>query len=464
MVEIIKKKMNINIEEGRLRTISFSDHETEKEQTTDDYLLEQIISVTQSPKSAPFYRSAIKKLGPTGILPILSEVVDRNRLGTIRSPAKYFTTCLNQRLKNETSAQAPSLKISSAPRNTFEKRESHFCATQIELFQELSTPFYHPNIDSEENFMMDPYFKKFLPWPTFVGPNFFTLSTNHIKSDALSVEFRSMDAKSKKVPMIRGRIKPGAAAYGILTADHARVLGGLIVIWIRQGGKFGSVGKHGERLCYCYVNIRELAACLGWNSFCGQAMNHLVNRIQDLATMPYYIDMISDEEFKLAKLKSFGFKFLGEVTYFKKGQGGSCSLFYVTFSTPLSNQLLKRRVVSRPIEMLYQSSELAFLVRMYLEPRLLGPREYPGIETGRLIQELNLPPAQWHHTGWRRKQIFEDVVIKSLNGKNTHDGRRFELGIEKGLRDYILTANLKGAPLSSETHLNQEIPFKSESL
>jgi len=45
------------------------------------------------------------------------------------------------------------------------------------------------------------------------------------------------------------------------------------------------------------------------------------------------------------------------------------------FSDTYSRQLLARRVVSRPKEMLTIRSELAFLLRLYLEPILMKKPE-----------------------------------------------------------------------------------------
>jgi hypothetical protein len=69
-----------------------------------------------------------------------------------------------------------------------------------------------------------------------------------------------------------------------------------------------------------------------------------------------------------------------------------CSL---NFSDPFSRQLLTRQVVSRPKEMLNERSELAFVLRLYLEPILIGRgigRDH-SIELLNMIRVLNLPNA-----------------------------------------------------------------------
>ena len=62
-----------------------------------------------------------------------------------------------------------------------------------------------------------------------------------------------------------------------------------------------------------------------------------------------------------------------------------------------TRQLLGRRVVSRPKNLLRMRSELAFVLRLYLEPILLsrGTQKQHSIELLNLIQLLNLPTAGW---------------------------------------------------------------------
>lgn len=78
----------------------------------------------------------------------------------------------------------------------------------------------------------------------------------------------------------------------------------------------------------------------------------------------------------------------------------------VTFSDAYSRQLLARRVVSRPKEVLKMSSELAFALRLYLEPILIGCGREHSIELLNLIKVLNLPVAGWHRFKSRRNAVI----------------------------------------------------------
>src|SRR2546425_694387 len=82
---------------------------------------------------------------------------------------------------------------------------------------------------------------------------------------------------------------------------------------------------------------------------------------------------------------------LVDKTWHKMEQTTSC----ISFSDPYSRQLLARRVVSRPRDLLKMRSELAFVLRLYLEPILLGRGigSKHSIEFLHLIRVLNLPAA-----------------------------------------------------------------------
>jgi len=43
--------------------------------------------------------------------------------------------------------------------------------------------------------------------------------------------------------------------------------------------------------CTCYVSIRDLAKFLGRNNFGGKDLVELTDKVYDLKTMPYYIDL-----------------------------------------------------------------------------------------------------------------------------------------------------------------------------
>ena len=90
-------------------------------------------------------------------------------------------------------------------------------------------------------------------------------------------------------------------------------------------------------------------------------------------------------------------------------------------------------------------SELAFLLRLYLEPILIGrgiDREH-SIELLNLIKILNLPLAGWHRFKSRRKTIFSKT-IQELRGMKTAGDGAIDVEIRHGLnqRDFMLVARL----------------------
>ena len=100
----------------------------------------------------------------------------------------------------------------------------------------------------------------------------------------------------------------------------------------------------------------------------------------------------------------------------------------------------------RTEELMRIRNEIAFKLRLYLEPRLLSldGKEY-SIELRYLISQLQLPKVLWHKFKAQRKKKIKPAV-QELNGQLTADGRIMELHIEKGLSDWLLVAWLKGTP------------------
>jgi hypothetical protein len=96
--------------------------------------------------------------------------------------------------------------------------------------------------------------------------------------------------------------------------------------------------------------------------------------------------------------------------------------------------------------MLKLRSELAFVLRLYLEPILIGRgigRDH-SIELLNLIRILNLPNAGWHRFKSRRKAIFARA-FEELSGMKTSDGHVMEIKLRQGLNraDYLLVGCLR---------------------
>ena len=90
-------------------------------------------------------------------------------------------------------------------------------------------------------------------------------------------------------------------------------------------------------------------------------------------------------------------------------------------------------------------------MRLYLEPRLISLEEgaiYSQSLMG-LIGELALPTAGWHKRRDARRHVFQKA-LKSIKNKTTTDGRKIIVNIEKGLTDWLLTAQLEPADVAAK--------------
>ena len=397
------------------------------------YLIDEILGVTKDPKSKPFLEKALRELGEPVVAGEFSELKYQMQTRQVHNPAKYLTTLLKKQLNKvggDKEKQNPPGR---------QKIKTYFEDTQLTLFTNIRPIKKEGEVD--QGTMAVPYGKEIIPWATFISSSFFTLSTNKAKSDRVLAKFRTLDGKVSVIPLYRGQIKPGKRERGILTAEHAKVLAAIESIWVDQDcprDKYLS----GAVTCYCFVSIRELAKALDWKTFGGDQLTWLTNMVYDLKTMPYYFDLTA---LNLKNITGYGFSLLDGVELAEgKKRGQPETVLKVKFSTPLSVQLLERHTVSRPKELAHIHGELAFLIRLFIEPILIGLNgmEYNKTLTD-LIKELSLPAAGWHKYKSTRKQNFEKA-IKELNAQKTVTGRPIIVSIEKGLYDWMLTARLGG--------------------
>jgi hypothetical protein len=399
------------------------------------YLIDDILELTKDLKSRAFFEKALRDLGEPVVAEEFGELKYQMQVGSVQHPAKYLTSLLKKRLDKLSPGKQKQL-----PQVGQEKIKTYFEDTQLTLFANFRPVKQEGEVD--QGVMTVPYGKEIIPWATFISSSFFTLSTNKAKSDRVLAKFRSMDGAVSVVPLLRGRIKPGDRERGIPTAEHAKVLSAIESLWVQQGCQRNKYPS-GAVSCFCYVSIRELAKALNWKSFGGKDLTWLTSMVYDLKTMPYYLDLSA---MNLKGIHGYGFSLLGDVELAEgKKRGQPETVLKVNFSTPLSVQLLERHTVGRPKELAHIHSELAFLIRLFIEPILisLDGEEYNKTLTD-LIKELSLPAAGWHSHKGKRKQIFEKAV-KELNVQRTLDGRPIKVSIEKGLYDWMLTAKLGGA-------------------
>lgn len=408
------------------------------------YIIDEILELTKDHKSRPFFEKALRELGEPVMAEEFGEMKHQMRTGQVHNPAKYLTTLLKKRMDQGGDKIKQDLPAAQ------EKIKTYFEDTQLTLFSNFRPLKEEGEVD--QGVMAVPYGKEIIPWATFISSSFFTLSTNKAKSDKVMAKFRTLDGDVSVVPLWRGRIKPGDRERGILTAEHAKVLAAIESLWVQQGCQRNKYPS-GAVTCFCYVSIRDLAKALDWKSFSGQGLTWLTSMVYDLKTMPYYVDLSA---MKLKNINGYGFSLLGDVELAEgKKRGQPETVLKVKFSTPLSVQLLERHAVARPKELAHIHGELAFLIRLFIEPILIGldGNEY-NKTLADLIKELSLPAAGWHSHKGKRKQIFEKAV-KELNAQKTADGRPIKVSIEKGLYDWMLSAKLGGEEKCIEVQVEE---------
>ncbi|HCE97078.1 MAG TPA: hypothetical protein DER10_01125 [Elusimicrobia bacterium] len=410
------------------------------------YVIDEILELTKDHKSRPFFEKALRELGEPVMAEEFGELKYQIQTRQVHNPAKYLTTLLKKRMVESGGKEK---HHTPAPR---EKIRTYFEDTQLALFSSFKPIKEEGEVNQGK--MAVPYGKEIIPWATFISSSFFTLSTNKAKSDRVLAKFRTLDGKVSVIPLYRGQIKPGKRERGILTAEHAKVLAAIESLWVDQDCPRNTYPS-GAVSCFCYVSIRALAKALDWKTFGGDQLTWLTNMVYDLKAMPYYLDLTG---LNLKNITGYGFSLLdgAELAEGKK-HGQTETVLKVKFSTPLSVQLLDRHAVSRPKEIAHIHGELAFLIRLFIEPILisLNGEEYNKTLTD-LIKELSLPAAGWHKHKSSRKRIFEKA-LKELNAQKTVDGRSIKVSIEKGLYDFMLSARLGGEEKCLEVHTVQAI-------
>lgn len=396
------------------------------------YVLSKIIRITGDTKSRAFWKKALKELGSRRVEEDVGELEHQMRMRKKDNPAAYLTTLLKERMN-----------LNATPKKPAEKLNTYFEKTQQELFHHLR-PVPIPKDDTGETENMPaPYSGKNIPWPTFIGPEFFTLSTDKRKSDKIIAQFRSIDGNVTEVPLIRGKISPDSKKeFGIPNIQHWRMLCALQIAWAQKKSELTKYDNK-IKLCSVTVSAKELAKILGWKEWQHlgkENLRWLRDKIAELKAMPYHLLLSA---LGIKDLKGFGFYLIGDVCLLnKKARRGEETIFSVSFSSTVSWQLLNRHAVTRAKEMIHIRSELACKIWMYIEP-ILRKRGYHHIGLKNLTEILHLPKSNWQKYKSKRKQIFERA-FKELNGQKIADGRKILISTSKGVDDCQLEACLEG--------------------
>jgi len=394
------------------------------------YLLDEILKYTKSKNSLPFYKNAIKTLGPGVVEGELGELKYQIRTGDVDHPAKYFNKLLQVQLKKHGKDTKETI-----PENTYRE------LTQQNLFGNLMPANIPAGSIPDKRKMIQPYFRGQIPFPTFIGQEFFATSKNKKTSDTVIYKTETKDGKKVEVTLIRGKSRPRDKAVGIPTVYHGKLFVALIKAWTDKGSQVLE-HKDGTVVCFVRVPARELADYLGWKKFGGSQLEQLNTTLRELKSYPYYYRL---EELDL-DLKGFGFYLLGDVRIIDAGKGKTAeTIFEVLFSTTVSKQLDERKAITKTDGLITIRNEIAWKLRLYLEPRLLSiPDDVYSINLQKLIEELQLPKSSKHQYKSQRKQLISKAV-EELNDSETVDGRiiKLKLTLNKDKSDYKLIAFLE---------------------
>jgi len=412
-------------------------------------LIDRILDWTKSPESRNFYRKAIVVLGTGIVNEELSVLKDGVRTGRVRNPAHYFTRQLKNRMGEMIPSSSENTPAEESAGKKPSSRGSYLPPSLPDLFDELKPVAFRKDATVTENLMDFPYTKDAVPWPTLIGSEFFTLSTDKRRSDIVKSLVRTFSG-NYRVTLVRGKFFPEAKRqYGILTATQARILGAVGSIWANQGCA-RLVDGQGNFICRCTFSIRQLADLLGWkrSALSGDSLKFLKESLADLCEVPYCYRIDRETAVALGwppEAVNMSFKLLDGVDFLQKEGWKGETRCEIRFSPQYSRQLWTRRTVRRPLETLTIRSEIAVLLRQHIEPVLMskGDSSEYFVELALLIKRLNLPKAIWHkHKGLRKQQFAK--AIREIHDTKTVDGRTIQVQIDQGLnpKDYLLVARL----------------------
>ena len=413
-----------------------------------DYVLEEILKLTSDEKSLPFWEKAIEKLGKELVLEEVSETKYQLRTGNCNNPAKYLTALLMKKLKN----------IAEKGETIFPFKKTPYLnnANLTEIQERLKLPIPKEKTEGK----LDKYIsKQTIPWTSLIGSEFFTIRENKVLSDKVVFKLRTIENKKGiEIFLHRGKIEPSAQSYGILNAVHARILAALKILWADQQ----TTTKKGlDTYCYCDVGVSRIAKLMGYKNKIPGKRNTtwIYNTVFDLSVRPYYLDLTN---LQLNGLKGFGFTLINEVFLIKQKNksGQEENTLRVEFSLPVSKMLISGAFIAKDKEIIKCHGDIEFLLKLYLEPRLLSLKEEEVFhkKLSALIKKLNLPKADWHKYNSMRTRQFQKIISKIKNWK-TATGMIIELEIKTGKEETLLEARLvkpKDIPILKISNKDEE--------
>lgn len=393
----------------------------------DEQLLDEIVEFLNEPAVLPKAKKAIQQHGYDSVREEFGEMraTVQTRAETddpIKNPPGYFIGLLKI-LDDRSQPKKPNQPTGRSV--FYESLEEH-------LNSMLATTVAKEDIIEFNGSMVAPYSGQGVPWPTGLGPEFFTLSTNKKKSDSVKTTIRLANGRSVLVPMVRGKAFLNAEERGIMTAEDNRIIKAMVIIWAQDGCQH-TTGK--TMWCYAKFTMRRLARTMGYTNFGGRDLVRLSNRLERLGTISYYIDLSDSSGFEKLERKTYTINFVDKPVFIDTTVDGHREISVrVTFSDFLSSMFIRRKTVTRSKDLVLQKNELALLIQEYIEARVSTENEKDGfrIYLSTLIERLHLPKAKWH--AYRSKRCEKLApAIKELNGSSTWDGDAFFASIDENV-------------------------------
>jgi len=415
-----------------MQNVGSSGIETEAES-----LASEVIAFSGSEESRLFYLKKISELGPGLVREAMGEVRMRENLGGVQDRARYLNRVLTewagQRGLTQTPIEPP---VRPAP----------WGLTQTPPPSMFSFDEFEPDPAGESTAPMIPFRSDVFPWVLHVNNDCFSLTNEKAKSDKVKTNI-VVNGQIHAVTMIRGKKGRNDAERGIHTTEHMRVLMAAVQIWKRINPPPIRDKNSRHRICAVETTIRDIALEMGLGKIGGVDYKRLEQKLQDLASSGYTFLLRDVPGLRAKGYDDKSFQFFGEVdTTGVVVNGRRETRIKIFFSSRYSEWLLRRKVVTRPLEMMRIRGDIALKLYVYLYPILIQkkPNEDFSIELKRLIPALGLKLAGWHMFKSQRKREFEKA-LPELNGLPSTDGRVFSAEIIQGLNkeDFLLAARLK---------------------
>lgn len=393
-----------------------------------EFFLEEVVQYLNDPGVRTATAKAIEIHGLDVIREAFGDV--RTQIGSrietrdpIRNPPGYFLKTLKMLRQSNTQAAGTYPKDKSV---FYDKLEEHLHTT-------IKTPLVADDIIKFDGAMMAPYSTQGIPWPTALGPEFFTLSTNKKKSDEVLTAIRLSSGKRFLVPMTRGKSFSNDQEWGILTAEDNRIIKAMVIMWAEDGCQH-TRGK--VEWCFVKFSVRRMARIMGYTNFGGRDQVRLARRLKRMATVSYYIDLAGVPGFEAFDKKIYTINFIDAPQFNETAVEGHREISVsIKFSEFLSQMFIGRKTVTRSKELVLQKNEIALLVQEYIESRV---RENDSDQDGfrvalaTLINRLHLPKAKWHGVRSRRIKNFKRAV-EEVNGSTTWEGDAFFASIDENV-------------------------------